>query len=1318
MILPSHELALRLNGGFDYYNLGTNVNMYTIDAGIHVTHQEFRYGDGSAGSRASEVFTSLQSGRMGHDCNGHGTHVAAAAAGLTYGVAKNASLLAVRSLECLGNGTVSQVIEGLDWVREHYVAPAVVVMALGGEPQYALDMAVRALVIAGVPVIVAAGNEDSDACAKSPAREPLAITVGATARDDARLWMSPGVASNYGRCVDMWAPGEDIISASRRSDSATEFRSGTSQAVPYVAGTAALYLQNASDATPEEVASVLEASGIWGVVFEPAESGPFNAHVLDDAPPILVNTDMFNALSAQPDTLTIAGGEAGFGPIAVNVSLAEAPMAMVSAAVNISEAARATVFPGELMFTPDNWADPQVLWVSVGASAWLTTKSDQFYVDMALRSADDRYDGKRPRLRVIDKKGDTLEYPKVVHALPFWDSANTYFFNDDYTVNCPGEYIDQGGGKDVAYYFAPKQDAQITISLCASAAHSDAFDTKLYVVADLLSPRGTRLTPLACNDDFCGYQSKLTMDVRAGVAYGIIVDGFDGKFGTYELAITAAKGVVNGSIPPPGYGQSSRFTLSNSYSTNSGVPASPQPSASAVPGPRAPLPPPSGPLYLPQNPPPPSGELYNSDDSPDSGKLLLLPTPVTFIGGRLQSSASPEAKPAAESAASQELLTRSPETFLHAAPAGTEPVRAQPPVSAPRLAVSTYAHSGTGAMAPSAFSALSKQPTQADFPPVAWAPSVAEVHRSRMPYMAPAEAAKAPVLKTRLIGGDIHGLIFMRPSLAPLESPTGAPCPLVMPLAPGLQPPAAAMTVLEAGSSEFDDQTSLFTYTPLRTASSAPAGDAAAGRQKQYADPQSPPVPCTRPGPPLPPFSPFLDPRALPPAPPPNATTTRVRPIRSPLPGQQVADAAGKAGNIPTSWRPRYSSTDNVTRGVQDSSAGDSAATSAEDPPGPGGPVPAQPRPLAVPPSVQNLWQPLYTADYHSVQGASLQEPAPQPQQPAAGPVYGPTAVPVYGTGAASEAAPLQSIMAPAPFGASAVAFFGSASSGPGTNAASISWSRSDVAGLAVGILAAFLIGLGIAGFVVRRRTALRKAGTPSQTERASRPKAPQSTAAVHVRAISAPESQAPDLEAGSVPRGPVRTLPDQDTTRDLEPSSALGGPGQAVPDQDAAAATSRLDVASASAEAVTAGRLSSHEGALRGRDEQGRCHGGLDLGEGQVGSLGGGNACCNPDQALVGPSEGVPGPDTSRPESVSGQQSSVLCNSVGRDAGGQSFSGQADGEKEGPIRTWQGGTARTGSRTSFVLCSESEGSSASNTRPQRSRSSVIFTGSSNISAV
>ena len=321
---------------------------------------------------------------------------------------------------------------------------------------------------------------------------------------------------------------------------------------------------------------------------------------------------------------------------------------------------------------------------------------------------------------------------------------------------------------------------------------------------------------------------------------------------------------MNGSIPPPGYGQSSRFTLSSSYATNSGVPASPQPSASAVPGPRAPFPPPSGPLYLPQNPAPPAGrspitfpalalspsrtrprqgvlpvsppgsassgnashsqhagEPYNGDNSPDSGSLLVLPTPVTFIGGRLQSSASAEAKPGGmlhlvDSGSSQELLTRSPEAFLRAAPAGKEPVQRQSPVPALRPTVSPYAVLGTAAVAPSASPALSKQLIQAGVAPVAWAPSAVQFHRFLTPSVAPAEPAKAK--KTRLIAGNIHGLIFMRPSLAPLESSPSPPCPFPVPLAPKPQPPAADLAVLEAGTSDFDSQTSVFTYTPLKRA--------------------------------------------------------------------------------------------------------------------------------------------------------------------------------------------------------------------------------------------------------------------------------------------------------------------------------------------------------------------------------------------------------------------------------------------------------------------------------------------------------------------
>ena len=234
---------LPLSATYTYNWTGSGVRAYVIDTGIRTSHTQF-------GGRASNVFDAF--GGNGQDCNGHGTHVSGTIGGSTYGVAKSAFLRGVRVLDCGGSGSTSGVISGVDWVTNNHINPAVANMSLGGGASSALDTSVNNLSNSGVPIAVAAGNSNVDACGTSPARAANAITVGATTTSDARASFS-----NFGPCLDIFAPGQGILSAWFSSDTATATLSGTSMASPHVAGVAALYKQFSPGASASTVRNAI-----------------------------------------------------------------------------------------------------------------------------------------------------------------------------------------------------------------------------------------------------------------------------------------------------------------------------------------------------------------------------------------------------------------------------------------------------------------------------------------------------------------------------------------------------------------------------------------------------------------------------------------------------------------------------------------------------------------------------------------------------------------------------------------------------------------------------------------------------------------------------------------------------------------------------------------------------------------------------------------------------------------------------------------------------------------------------------------------------
>lgn len=276
---------------YTYSTTAPSVHAYVVDSGIRATHREFtgRVGNGFDALAATGGGGGLLGGGLlgggllgggglfgglfgapsqqpapapsspnnpldpstnPADCNGHGTHVAGTIGGTQFGVAKEVILHGVRVVNCQGVGTSASTAAGVDWVIRNHVKPAVMNLSLGGGASTAVDQAVRAADAAGIVTVVAAGNENRDACGFSPARERSAITVASTDAADRRSSFS-----NFGPCVDIFAPGSSITSAGIRNDNDQAVLSGTSMASPHVAGAAAKLL--AQGVAPANVATVL-----------------------------------------------------------------------------------------------------------------------------------------------------------------------------------------------------------------------------------------------------------------------------------------------------------------------------------------------------------------------------------------------------------------------------------------------------------------------------------------------------------------------------------------------------------------------------------------------------------------------------------------------------------------------------------------------------------------------------------------------------------------------------------------------------------------------------------------------------------------------------------------------------------------------------------------------------------------------------------------------------------------------------------------------------------------------------------------------------
>eukprot|EP00898_Chlorokybus_atmophyticus_P003481 jgi/Chlat1/4133/Chrsp269S03964 len=538
--INQHDLPL--DKLYSYTSDGTGVNAYIVDTGIRASHVQFK--DSKGNSRAQVAFDAInESAGYGVDCNGHGTHVAGTVGGQTFGVAKNVTIWGVKGLNCLGSGLWSQITAGLDWVRTNGKKPNVVNMSIGGAASSSVDLAIQQLVASGTTVVVAAGNDNADACLSSPAREPTAITVAASDYTDTRASFS-----NWGTCVDVYGPvsihintsgvGVDIMSGWYDADNNNNTISGTSMATPHVVNT--LYLSANPSATPTQVTSAITDSATWNKIKSNVD-GTTNRLLFSllTLPPATVSPKTFTASESDPAQT-------------VSFTLSSAPTSTVTVTVTSARTDKLSISPSTFTISTVSWSTTQSVSLTPIRN-YIADGDVSFDVMFTLTSSDVNFQFAVTVTATITDAdmcsacGDTISNPKVITYLPFSYTGSTTNYNDTYDVACDTAST----APDVVFMYTPPVNLILDVSTCGGGN----YDTKIFIFMNNAN------TVVGCNDDGVGcdnFKSLLTgVSFLAGNNYYIVslqanvVDGYQTESGTYLLNVTLSANSPPLPTPPP-----------------------------------------------------------------------------------------------------------------------------------------------------------------------------------------------------------------------------------------------------------------------------------------------------------------------------------------------------------------------------------------------------------------------------------------------------------------------------------------------------------------------------------------------------------------------------------------------------------------------------------------------------------------------------------------------------------------------------------------------------------------------------------------------